>query len=104
MIFAETVLSGAKHPGTELEVLESVAGFYLGFRDEDGLPYSRETVYFGDRASAELVLKYMRGASVDARNALVRAEERAVDRRKQAEADADYEQQHEHLFEGEDNE
>lgn len=60
MSFAETVMQGAPHPGTELEVLESPAGFYLGFRDEDGMPYSRETVYFGDRNSAEQVLSYMR--------------------------------------------
>ena len=56
----ETVLKGAEHPGTELEVLESPAGFYLGFRDKDGAPYSRESGYFGDRASAELILSYMR--------------------------------------------
>lgn len=65
MRFAETVIQGAKHPGTQLEVLESAAGFYLGFRDEDGLPYSRETIYFGDRASAELVLRYFRGAAIN---------------------------------------
>ena len=41
----ETVLSGAPHPGTKLEVLSSPAGYYLGYRDEDGLPYSRETEY-----------------------------------------------------------
>jgi hypothetical protein len=60
MSFKETVLQGAAHPHTELEVLESAAGFYLGFRDADGSPYSRETCYFGDRASAELVLGYIR--------------------------------------------
>jgi len=61
MMTKETVLSGANHPGTELEILETPAGaFYLGFRDEDGLPYSRESVYFGDRASAFQVLEYMR--------------------------------------------
>jgi hypothetical protein len=56
----DTVIAGATHPGTTLEVLESAAGFYLGYRDEDGLPYSRESCYFGDRASAEQVLAYMR--------------------------------------------
>lgn len=61
MIINETVLTGATHPGTKLEVLESVAGFYLGYRDKDGAPYSRETCYFGDRASAQQILNYMRG-------------------------------------------
>jgi hypothetical protein len=56
----ETVLAGAKHPGTTLEVMESPAGFYLGFRDEDGIPYSRESGYFGDRGSAEQVLRSLR--------------------------------------------
>ena len=61
MIPGETVLSGGEHPGTQLQVLSSGAGYYLGFTDKDGLPYSRESVYFGDRASAELVLSYLRG-------------------------------------------
>ena len=41
----ETVLTGAAHPGTELQVLESAGGYYLGFLDRDGTPYSRETDY-----------------------------------------------------------
>ena len=61
MTFKETVLQGAAHPHTELEVLESPAGFYLGFRDADGSPYSRESCYFGERHSAYQVLEYMRG-------------------------------------------
>ena len=41
----ETVLTGAAHPGTELQVLQSHGGYYLGFLDRDGTPYSRETDY-----------------------------------------------------------
>lgn len=46
MFFQETVFSGAEHPGTKPEVLESHQGFYVGFRDKHGLPHSRETAYF----------------------------------------------------------
>lgn len=60
MIRKETVMSGAQHPGTELKVLSSGAGYYLGFTSKDGAPYSRETNYFGDRASAEQVLRSFR--------------------------------------------
>jgi len=59
MTKGETVLSGGKHPGTELELLESPAGCYLGFRDWDGAPYSRETIYMS-RTTAELVLETIR--------------------------------------------
>ena len=41
----ETVLTGAAHPGTELQVLQSPGGYYLGFLNRDGTPYSRETDY-----------------------------------------------------------
>lgn len=42
----ETVYRGAEEPdGERLQVLHSGAGhFYLGFL-EDGMPYSRETIY-----------------------------------------------------------
>ena len=61
MIPKETVLSGARHPGTELEILQAPSGaFYLGFRDTDGTPYTRESVYFGDSASAQQALGQMR--------------------------------------------
>lgn len=56
MIPGETVASGAPHPGTDLMVLKSNAGYYLGYLDADGLPYSRETDYFESRPSAELAL------------------------------------------------
>ena len=61
MMHGETVLSGARHPGTALEVMESEAGCYLGFRGKDGFPYSRESVYFASRDHAESALVMMRG-------------------------------------------
>ena len=51
----ETVLSGAQHPGTELEVLSSGAGYYLGYRDEDGAPYSRETSYMSAETATHML-------------------------------------------------
>lgn len=45
MFAGETVVTGADHPGTDLEVLDSPAGFYLGYRTKDGAPYTRETKY-----------------------------------------------------------
>ena len=58
MEVGETVLSGAMHPGTRLEVLESPAGFYLGYKSATGEPYSRESSYFAveDQARAFLAL------------------------------------------------
>ena len=53
----ETVSTGADHPGTKLEVLRSNAGYYIGFLDEEGMPYSRESHYFDERDAAEYVLK-----------------------------------------------
>ncbi len=51
----ETVLSGASHPGTKLEVLSSNAGYYLGYRDEDGIPYSRETMYMSEATATHMI-------------------------------------------------
>lgn len=62
MIPGETVLSGGKHPGTELVLLnnhEYINTFYLGFRDKDGAPYSRETEYM-TREQAEMILSLVR--------------------------------------------
>ncbi|MDX2265897.1 MAG: hypothetical protein NW215_13130 [Hyphomicrobiales bacterium] len=40
-----------------LEVLQSPAGYYLGTRDEDGMPYSRESIeYWRTREQAEAAL------------------------------------------------
>lgn len=55
MMNGETVLSGAQHPGTKLEVLHSPAGYYIGFRDTDGLPYTRESVYMPEDVAHRLL-------------------------------------------------
>jgi len=55
----ETVLTGAAHPGTELQVLQSAGGYYLGFLDGDGAPYSRETDYMG-YSDAEVMYEMVR--------------------------------------------
>lgn len=52
----ETVMRGAKHPGTELEVLMSAAGYYIGYPDKDGAPYSRESDYYRTFESAKAAL------------------------------------------------
>lgn len=62
MSFAETVSAGAQHPGTEPEVMLSAAGYYIGYRDEDGLPYSRETNYFATESEAEGYLEIFKTA------------------------------------------
>ena len=53
MLEGETVLSGAGHPDTELLVLQSAAGFYIGYLSEDGFPYSRESGYFATAEEAK---------------------------------------------------
>ena len=55
MLPKETVLSGAAHPHTKLEVIGTNAGYYLGFRDADGSPYSRETYYMPRKAAQEML-------------------------------------------------
>ena len=59
MIRGETVLTGGPHPDTDLEVLQTGAGFYLGFRDTDGAPYTRETEYMTERM-ARAILELIR--------------------------------------------
>ena len=59
MFAGETILTGGKHPGTDLKVMESHAGFYLGFALPSGEPYSRETQYM-TQAQAEEMLKHIR--------------------------------------------
>jgi hypothetical protein len=62
MIPGETVLSGGKHPGTDLVIMnahEYINTYYLGFRDEDGMPYSRETEYM-TKEQAEMILSLVR--------------------------------------------
>lgn len=53
MIKGETVGTGAEHPGTELKVLRSNAGYYIGHLDVDGAPYSRESGYYKTEEAAE---------------------------------------------------
>jgi len=62
MIPGETVLSGGTHPGTDLVIMnahEYINTYYLGFRDEDGMPYSRETEYM-TKEQAEMILSLVR--------------------------------------------
>lgn len=59
-VVSETVLKGAKHPGTALIVMESVAGFYLGYQLTTGEPYTRESKYFRTRNEARDVLAMLR--------------------------------------------
>ncbi len=44
----ETVHRGGKlpYPGAKLEVCVSAAGYYIGYTDADGLPWTRESGYF----------------------------------------------------------
>lgn len=48
MIPGETVASGAPLPyeGAELTVLQSAAGYFVGYEDADGSPWSRESRYY----------------------------------------------------------
>jgi hypothetical protein len=57
----ETVATGADHPDTALRVLESAAGFYIGYLDANGAPYSRESGYYATKE----------GATADLNNGLV---------------------------------
>lgn len=68
MFKGETVLTGAKHPGTEIEIfprwvyedeMKQNPWYYLGFRDENGAPYSRETDYMS-LEEAEMMLRLIR--------------------------------------------
>jgi len=60
MIPKETVLAGGEHPGTKLTVLLSPAGWYVGFKDKNGMPYSRESKYFNTKKGAESLLGALR--------------------------------------------
>lgn len=53
----ETVGLGAPHPGTPLQVCDSAAGYYIGYLDPDGTPYSRESVdYWASKHEAQKAL------------------------------------------------
>lgn len=45
-MYGETVRHGADHPGTPIKILQSAAGYYVGYLDGDGMPYSRESEYY----------------------------------------------------------
>jgi hypothetical protein len=61
MLPGETILSGAPRQCPEckvrlvLKVLQSAAGYYIGTQCNCG-PYSRQSHYFGTRATAEAAL------------------------------------------------
>ena len=42
----ETVRGGAENPGTPIAILHSGGGFYFGYLETDGSPYSRESGYY----------------------------------------------------------
>jgi len=44
---------------SELQVLKSAAGYYIG-RTEDGMPYSRESMYFKTKEEAKIKLKNLK--------------------------------------------
>lgn len=51
-------------PGvSELSVLKSAAGYYVG-RTLDGMPYSRESGYFGTAEKAEEALPFVRAVAI----------------------------------------
>lgn len=58
MLKKETVLSGAKHPGTQLQIIGTSAGYYLGFRDKHGNPYTRETFYMTRTQACDLLMLF----------------------------------------------
>ena len=65
VVTGETVLTGGRHPGTKLEVLSSAHGWYVGFRDKDGSPYSRESKYFRTKQGAAALLGALRDTRRD---------------------------------------
>ena len=50
----ECVTTGAAlpHPGALPQVMNSAAGYYIGYRDTDGGPYSRESGYYSSYGEA----------------------------------------------------
>lgn len=65
MFPGETVLSGATDPGTPMRVLCSPAGWYVGYTDYYGHPYTRETVYLPSRSAAVRALQLIEEARRD---------------------------------------
>jgi len=58
----ETVTTGAPNPGTEPDVMSTPGGHYVGYRDKDGLPYTRETGYTNDLSIAQTWLEQFKSA------------------------------------------
>jgi hypothetical protein len=56
VMMGETVGTGAEDPGTELQVLKSAAGYYIGYLCNDGSPYSRESGYYASESNAQHAL------------------------------------------------
>jgi hypothetical protein len=50
----ETVATGAEIPNDTITigVMMSAAGYYIGYSDEEGLPWSRESGYFASYEEA----------------------------------------------------
>jgi len=69
-MLGETVLSGAPDPGTPLRVLRSAAGWYVGYLDYHGYPYSRETQYLSSPSAAAHALTLIEEALKDGPAAL----------------------------------
>jgi len=61
MIKGEIIAKGHPwlSPGTKLEVLLCGAGWYIGYLDRNGEPYSRESKYFTTYEEAEKCLEGM---------------------------------------------
>ena len=54
----ETVAMGAAlpYPGAKPEILYNGTGYYIGYVDTDGQPYTRESRYYEDGADADRCL------------------------------------------------
>jgi hypothetical protein len=62
MLPGETVMSGADlpYPRARPKVLQSAAGFFIGFVEADGSPYSRETEYMDSYRAEEMLDGWMK--------------------------------------------
>jgi hypothetical protein len=69
MLPGETVMSGADlpYPRARPKVLSSAAGFFIGFEEAHGSPYSRETEYMDSYRAETMLAGWMKmiGPAVD---------------------------------------